>query len=221
VTRDDIKDALIIRLGQRSDLSNNIDMEIQFAQNWVENRPFLPWFLQTTGEDFTLMPGISFYKLPDAFLRELDVAGIKGSLLVADMVDGVVTTGSFEEARKYEPGVLDVRYINTDPCKPLGYSIVGDFLSVAPVPDKEYCARWRTYYARAARLNSAGAQNAWTRESPDSLIAATGLRMAMGYLKSEKVYAEFRAYFDETEAALMKADVARQEAGIVRILGEG
>ena len=45
VTRDEIKDSLIVRLGQRSDLSSSIELEIKLAQTWLENRPFLLHFL--------------------------------------------------------------------------------------------------------------------------------------------------------------------------------
>jgi hypothetical protein len=220
VTRDEIKDSLIVRLGQRSDLSSSIELEIKLAQTWLENRPFLPHFLQKNDYSVSTASCVRKYALPVDFLREVDTAGIKGSFLVGEVDESTCGFSSFEEMRKYDPGVLDVRYVNSAPGKPTGYAIQGSDFLVGPVPDGPYVILLRSYFAKAAELISPTSSNVWTNNSPDSLISAAGLRMSMGYLKSEKVYAEFRAYFDEVEQALMKTDVARQEAGVVRPFGE-
>ncbi|NJM09594.1 MAG: hypothetical protein HC883_01450 [Bdellovibrionaceae bacterium] len=220
VTREDIKDSLIIRLGQRSDLSSSIEREIKFAQVWLENRPFLPFFLQKNNYTVNTSSCLRVYPLPTDFLREVDIAGIKGSFLVGEPNQEECASQAFEEVRKYDPGVLDVRYINATPGKPTGYAIQGAEFLLGPTPDRTYTVLLRSYFARAAELTGSASTNVWTLNSPDSLIAATGLRMSMGFLKSEKVYAEFRAYFDEVERSLIAADVGRQEAGVVRTFGE-
>jgi hypothetical protein len=220
VTREEIKDSLIVRLGQRSDLSTSIEREIKMAQIWLENRPFLPFFLQKNDYTVNTASCLRNYALPSDFLREVDVAGIKGSFLVGEVDESPCGLSDFHEMRKYDPGVLDVRYVNAAPGMPAGYAIQGPEFLVGPAPDKVYLILLRSYYAKGAELISNSSSNVWTNNSPDSLIAATGLRMAMGFLKSEKVYAEFRGYFDEVEQALMKTDVARQEAGVVRTFGE-
>ena len=212
-TRNDIRDAVAERLGQRTDLDTAIELEIRYAQRQLEEERSLPWFLLTRRVSVSTVASTQAVSVPTRFLREYDEAGQKGSVEIQD------DDGNWHELRKLPIGDLDAEFGNTDEARPEAYALIGQEFLLGPIPNAIYTLRIRTFYQGATDLTS-DVSNDWTIYGPDLLIAATGKRMAHGYLRDEGAKAQFDLMYAEAHQRLVAENTAREESGTVRILNE-
>lgn len=78
----------------------------------------------------------------------------------------------------------------------------------APVPDQDYPVEI-IYYSEIQPLDSTNQQNLFTRECPQAMLFGT-LLQAQGYLKALDKLPVWKAYYEDSLAALKKEDNARR-----------
>lgn len=195
--RDDAVQIIMDRLGQRTGLETLIIRHMQAAQQTLQSKPTLPWFLVRTWDFTTSQP---YEPVPHHFLREVeDVCPLM-------MID---TVGSPLEKLDYDFLITSPDYAGRG--KPTAYAVQGGRIYLFKAPDKSYDFRFM-YYAADAPLTS-NIKNHWLMFASDLLIAATGISVAKS-LRDLEAAALFERDFAVAWADFIRADTARRFAGL-------
>lgn len=190
MTRDEAVSLIQRRLGNRTDLADDIITEMQNQQNLLEMMPELPWFLLKVTS--TLQADASNYDqidLPSDFILEYEEDDLEwnndGTWVPIDKDD-------WDAMKRADLSLYDA---------PSFYASIGEQFWLRPAPESQLTFRLR-YYAKAAVL-STDIENVWLANAPEVLIGQTGVIMA-SYLRDK----EAKALFDEslkTATVLMQA----------------
>lgn len=226
MTRDDAVTIILTRCGMRQNdkkLQAACVMELVLAQQTkLERAAFKPWFLLSEDETTITLPGEARIPLPRFFLQEYE----HGSVWLREYFDDREDTPGyvpmpFVHIPKLDETQLIEKYQYSN--RPAAYTIVNNYLTVAPVPNGTYLFKMK-YYKAATVINAeygAGkAENEWLRYAPDWLIGETGAIIAGSYIKDAATAAEFKAQAASAQSSLYVEHCARDEANRVRSMGD-
>jgi hypothetical protein len=201
----------LTRLGNRGGeaaLVTSAETEIQLAQKSLENKPFLPWFLETDGSGLELAVSAQTVALPGAFLRMLDEDDSELWLTDAE--------GTKQQLPRKDKAILVNSYQEDDPAMPVAYAVTGRTLWFSHVADIAYPVTVR-YFARDTALTT-NITNNWLTEAPSLLIAALGMTMAK-YTRDAAAFEIFQSDATAEFNSLVTTDAAMREAGRSRKAG--
>lgn len=206
MTRNQIRDLIALRLGNRTDLNDRIVSEMQLVQNDLEQEDFLPWFLlshETFSNDATnthlidLSTEISSFILPYES-ADLEWQDTDGTWVAMDKVLSVKDLQR-ADSRAFEETT------------PAVYAAVGDYFQIYPDPEEQLTFRQWVYLKDT--VLSTDITNGWTANAPELLASLTCAKMAPQLQMADlvEVYAGMAAV---ALGRLRKLDEARRTAAI-------
>lgn len=211
MTRNEARAVVADRLGNRTDLNDEIDLALRMAQVELEQGPFYPWFLLTT--DSTLVtaasPGFDQLVMPTDFIKEYEET---------DLEWWDSTNSKWVMLERDDANTLrraDLSAYDT----PSFYAPIGTTAFLLPAPTATLTFRL-TYYAAAAELTS-DITNGWLTNAPEVLISKAGLKIAP-FVENSAAVAAFGQSLALALRALEQADLAKRAANerpVMRYLG--
>lgn len=207
--RDTAVSLIGLRLGQRTDLTSAILLEMQEVQNTVlEQHEWLPWFLESEMASADCTADDERLPLPSDFLGELEEAGLWLYDATAESPFTELSKGTYDELLRKHP----------TPAKPRAYAITGSYFLLKPTPDAVYSFKMRYYQADA--ILDTNIENKWLANASDLVMALTGVVMAEKYLQNGQLADRFKQDAGDAWARLYKRHVAWQEANQTRRMGD-
>lgn len=196
-------DILMGRLGRTDpDLRAKCLLEMQLAQEALEQSETLPWFIQGEKAEATTDANERRLRLPADFLRESE----EQALLLVN------SDGSKKDLPKEGYDEL-LAYYGQQVGPPEAYAIRGEYLLFFPIPDQEYSVEFSSYYGRQTPPeDTTASENAWFRNAADLVIARAGLLIATNYLKDAELTSTFDGLLGDAKKRLFHLEVAREEA---------
>ena len=209
LTRDQIISTVLTRAGNRSNdavLTAAAKTEIVLVQSELESEPFLPWFIISTEQTFTITSGDPNITLPSDFLREYE-----------DEDMWYYNASSSPTKKKLEKMDIDdmTQWLrSTEANEPRAYAIVGGQMILGPVPnDAAALGSIKTrYYQRANVLSDLVSTNAWTLNADWLLVNRLGELMATQYIRDKVLGDAFAERAKMAYAKIIAAHVAREQA---------
>lgn len=205
MTRDQIRDLIALRLGNRTDLNDRIVSEMQLVQDDLEQGDFLPWFLTTlidtlandvTNTDIIDLPSV----LPDFILplEDVDLEWYDGTSWV-----GLDKRYSMRELQHADSRIFDENI-------PAMYTIIGTQVRIYPDPGEVKTFRW--WYSAKQTVLTIDGTNGWTANAPELFASMTCAKMAPQLQMADmvQVYAGMAGIAMER---LRKFDEARRTTG--------
>lgn len=122
---------------------------------------FIPWFLLSAFQTYTLVQGQNLIALPSDFIQEFE-----------DNQPWYQTETGWVKINK-NPFDRSNSFLESDGGPPRFYEVQRQGYWFHPVADKDYTVRLRYFKREAALVNDADT-NKWTEEAADLLIAETG-----------------------------------------------
>jgi len=207
-------DLLMGRLGGRSrpELRALCLLEMKtWQETECEGAEELPWFLITERAETDTEIGEPRIPLPSDFIREVEDENL---ILVGE--DGVTETQiekvSFDEAEE--------RFGNAEPGTPSVYHVKGDYVILAPPPDRVAIVRFPAYYAKQPEpIDSDDSENGWFKWAPDVMMYGAGVIVATLHLKDPELMQLMTTLLTRAQNRLNKVIVAREEANRNRRMG--
>jgi hypothetical protein len=201
--RDSAVSLIATRLGNRTDLDSRIVAEMQYVQEMLENREYLPVFLLSDITSLATVADQDYVSLPSDFLREYE----EGNLWYYDSTVSAGVSPWKEMSKRPVQDVKEGYSLTTD--SPEVYALLSDKIIVGPVPNAAYTLKFY-YYARDAVLSS-NIENQWLKYAPDLMIALTGLQVAT-FIQDATMINTFGAMATDADTRFMNADQARRHA---------
>jgi hypothetical protein len=192
------------RLGNRSDLTARIILEMQLVQaDTLERHHWLPWFLETEFNDAVAGYGDPRISMPPEFLQEIEDETLW------------MRNRSETEWQPLDRVASDQATKNTTTTgRPEAYTISGEYLVLLPYAlDQDYLLSWR-YYGAATVLDT-NIENKWLKYAPKLLIAATCYALAE-HVERRELKPEFQADITAAWDTLYRLHTAREEANRTR-----
>lgn len=215
MTRSQLVAIMLARLGRRNDtlLQVNIETELQNVQETVcEQRPSLPWFLLSEMTDANTTAGEDRIELPGDFLMESDEE--EGALWYYDS-----TNEDNQWILLTKDSEVFLKATQSGTGAPVAYALAGEYLIVKPTPDDTYPMRFK-YFKKDELLTGDNSDNQWMKFGRNCLMYETLAVVAREYMKDEASAAGFEARAAENWERLRRAEIARQEAGRDRQMGD-
>lgn len=208
MTRDEVVQILGWRLGDRSDMAERIIAEMKFVQrSKLEQREWLPWFLETELAVAETTVGEARVELPDDFLGEIEEQHLWIELEAGQPTQELIKMEYDEAKRRFpEPGV------------PVAYAVTGKYLHLFPTPLQVYQLSMR-YYAADADMAAANVETLWLKYAPDLVIAEVGELVARKHIQNGALADSFAKDAVVALATLYARHTARQEVNMERALG--
>lgn len=170
MTRNQIRDLIALRLGNRTDLDDRIVSEMQMVQDDLEQGDFLPWFLatmvDTLNNDATNTDIIELStELPNFILplEDADLEWFDGTKWVPLERRHSLRELQHADSRIFEAG----QYV---------YTIIGTQIRLLPDPGEVLNFRW-WYHAKDTAL-TADISNGWTTNAAELVASMTCAKMA-------------------------------------------
>lgn len=167
MTYNDILQLLRNRLGNRTDLDTNIQLELGIAQEHMENNladPIMPWFMERRAS----ITATGKAAVPTDFIREVDDCL---------PIFRLSSQAGYTELQKVFPEDLTKAKLAGRSDPPNIYALVGQEIELYPEPDGEYVLEF-LYYGSEEKLSNATQGNGWSNHAPELLVAAAGKRLA-------------------------------------------
>lgn len=179
--RSEAVDLCARRLGYRTNKNDEIAVEMQLAQQRLEQGvivaneeqqvfTFHPYFLLSELESKLTTIGEERIPVPDAFLKEAEPDALwryNAAATEATEVWTVLCKDDLDHLRK--------RYSGSG--QPAAYALTGRYFRLLPTPDKEYVIRM-LYYKADTVLNAPSVENKWLNYAHLLLCAETVKNMA-------------------------------------------
>lgn len=197
-------DILMGRLGRTDpDLRSKCLLEMQLAQESLEQSETLPWFIQGEKADSLTDIDERRLRLPPDFLRESEEQELV--YIDSEGEEHSLEKGSYDELREeFGAGATG---------EPKKYAIRNDYIVFFPIPDSQYAVAFSSYYARQTPPeDTTASENAWFKNASDLLIARAGLVIASNYLKDPELVQTFGDLHKDAKTRLFHLEVAREEA---------
>lgn len=188
-------------LGFRADQVDNIILQLQESQRFLEKGRSLPRFLKQEDATLVVASGTGQVAFPTGFLREVD-----GELLRYYDTDD-------EEYVFLEKLTKDEslsRFVDVDAGPPIAYAVRKAGIDFFPERDASYNLTW-TYYKSAEALTS-DIENAWLASAPEVLIGHAGMAMAKD-LRDMEAVSIFQAMHAEAWKNMFADDILLEEVG--------
>jgi hypothetical protein len=197
-------------------IQDQVRDEFQAQQDELENAEHgtMPWFLENeyTNAAFKTTAASPTIAVPTGFLRELDE--VRCALFYQDTSQDdewvPITKADYDE--------LKVTFGDVGSGAPQGYCLLGTNYRVFPTPDAEYPLK-ALIYMRDAPLET-DIENNWLKYAAKVLVGKVGVVAASQLVRDEGAVPYFESMYAQGMAALLRANVARQEAGRSRSMGE-
>lgn len=221
MTRDDLIALALAGCGRRENdswLQGIAVKELAIVQAEIlERADFKPWFLLSEFLRTTTVAGEARVALPPAFLEEQE----EGNLWIQPDA-----AADYTELSRDDPGILEARYGDT-PSIPVKYSIIGNYFTLFPIPDKTYPLKVRVYlsepaltYAYGSEAQQAVTTNKWITYAADWTKAELGQRLCSLYIKDANTAATFAQEAKDAKQRLYVQHVAREEMNRDRSQGD-
>lgn len=207
MTRNDIRQLVALRLGNRTDLDDAIDLHIRLAQPELEKMEDLPWFL-AAASTLTLTQDVEYVDVPTGFLREYEADSFK-------LYDASGTAVRRLEKADYEDLVA---CWGDATGSPRGYALVGNRFYFRPIPDAAYTVKTMLYFKEDEL--STDTSNNWTTETPMLMVAEVG-KMVSQYVQNNTALQGFMALAQEARQNLLVANQGREMANREDSFGGG
>jgi hypothetical protein len=196
------------RLGDRSDMADRIDLELDILQDTVlESKPWHPWFLESELAYASTFPNERRIPLPVDFLGELEESHLyvvePGTLLQRELLKK-----DADVALQLWPGLG----------MPLAYAVSGLYFQFFPKPDDAYPIAMR-YYAKDVRISSDTADSRWMKYAPDIVLAELCQALASKHIKDPEAAAGFTQDAQVAWKRLYDKHIAMAEINQPRSLG--
>jgi len=214
MTRNELRALIALRLGNRTDLDDRIDAEIQLAQADLEGEAWLPWFLLT--QTTTL---------------QTDAVNTDRVDLSTDLPDFILpheesnwewqdSTGAWIPIEKrYD--LREQQYVDSrvfDESTPAIYTLVGSTLILYPDPGAQLTLRgW--YFSKADTLSS-DIENGWTKYAPELLASLTCAKLAP-LLQMGDMVNVYAGMYNTALARLQQMDEARRASATNLVMQYG
>lgn len=204
MTRDEAVNILLNRLTRFNDtvMKNYVITEMKLAQQRLEKRRILPWFLVSevvfTSTDITE----ERVPTPSDFLRELDQAAVWF----------IKTDGTRKKLRKMEYEDMYDRYNATG--EPVAYALVGRYFRVRPLPTEGTKYKIEMMYYKKDEILDTDIQNCWLEHFPDYLMAEAGRILAARYIKNAALVREFQEDITRESSVLEVNEQARRDSNM-------
>lgn len=206
-------DLVMGRLGgrKRPELRALVLQEMRaFQQTECEGAEELPWFLITEQAETETEAGERRIPFPSDFIREVE----DGNLVLIDE-DGEeieISSTSYQE--------LENRFGNAEPGTPEIYHVRGNYIILAPPPDRIMTVRYPAYYAKQEQpIDSEDSENGWFREASDVIMWGAGVIVATLHLKDPELMSVMTTLLARAQARLRNVITAREEANRERRMG--
>jgi hypothetical protein len=194
------------RLGDRDDMADRINAELDYIQDYVlESNPWLPWFLESEMASADTTPHEARLPIPQDFLSEVEESHL---FLLVD--------GEKIPLRKGTADRLSVAFPAEG--RPVAYALVNEYFVLSPTPDAEYPVTMR-YYAKDARLSTSFDTSRWAKHAIDVVINELLAILAGKHIKDQGAAAAFAAEAKEAWGRLYVTHTARMEVNQVRLMG--
>jgi hypothetical protein len=199
--RDTAVNLIARRLGNRTDLNDSIIAELQFVQELLENREYLPWFLLSELASTSTVADEERLALPSDFLMEYE--------------QGALWYYSASSETKWTPLVKrpieDLKGAFDSSGAPQYYALANGYFRLGPVPDAVYNIKM-LYYKRDEGLDT-NIENNWLKYAPALMVAMTGVQVAT-YIQNERMIQVFAAALQRAEVEFYNALEARKHANM-------
>lgn len=191
-------DIWMSRLGQRKSLRVREDMvaEINAAIRNLENKPFVPWFLEQKAQ-LTVSAGDTSVSLPDNFILETE------HHRPYYVLDGTV----YYLGKRIRGAVFGFQTTSTSPQI---YGIIGNTMEFRPVADQAYTFNLYYYAKNGGSFadDDNEVTNVWVLEAEEWIFAEAAIKVAALHLQNQALGADFVGL-----AAAAKRDIyAKHEA---------
>lgn len=209
MTRDQVVQMLGWRLGDRSDMSERIVLEMALAQRVVleENR-WLPWFLLKDWAGGETVAGVPSVALPVDFLMESE----EGHMYLTT-VDGAQV-----RLKKQDYDIAKAATADSNPSQPLYYARQGNAFYFFPVPDAAYELDMQ-YYGQDTDMTTANVETNWLKYAPDLVLAVVGKELVEKHIQNPEQMAGFANDAVAAWERLYAKHVAMQEVNEARYMG--
>ena len=204
--RDDAVKIVNYRLGNRR-MNEVILAEMKFVQREVlEQRPWLPWFLESELATASTQAGERRVPLPEDFLMEIEeeslwLEGPDGALIELDKII-------------YDKGMR----VLTGSGMPEAYALASGYFQFFPKPDAAYPLHMR-YLAKGPDITADDLEISWLLHAAELVVAEVGLVIAEKHLQNANLAMAFRADAEKANTALYNKHIALQELNQVRLVG--
>ena len=209
--RDTAMNRIQVKLGFRGAtfLTTEITNAFLDAQEKLESRPLLPWFLRTEMSSITTVSGEERVVTPSDFIREDEESALWYFDASADDAD------KWTEIVKDDQSVLRHKHPGDGP--PIAYSIHGDYFRLFPTPDDVYTLKL-AYYQNDTLLET-NIENKWMLHASDLMIGLVGKDIATD-LRDADAIAIFKDMIIEGQAQLVTDTEARRHENARYIIGD-
>ena len=200
------------RLGDRDDMVDRIDMELDYVQDYVlESRAWYPWFLQSELASATTAANEVRVTLPSDFLAEVE----ESHLYIMDPVGAAAVP-----LIKKDPDVAQALTFGMQSATgfPRFYAISGLNFRFYPTPDDAYSIQMQ-YYAKDARISDSSADPKWLQYAADVVLAELLTILAGKHIKDAESAAGFAADAQAAWLRLYQKHTAMMELNQPRSLG--
>lgn len=206
-TRADARSRIQRGLGFRSDLSDEINDAILEAQDELEGRATLPWFLIEEDATMATVADTATIALPTDFIRETEDPF---RFTDSDGEARVIEKREFEAAQRAYPGAT------TESDYPFVYALRLNTFHFFPTPDAAYTITY-SYYKKATQLTS-DINNVWLANVPNLIVGRAGLILARD-LRDPDAVGIFTRMADKWQDWLAREIANREVANFPQQLG--
>ena len=190
--------------------------EFQTQQEELEHSELgtMPWFLENeyTNATFKTSSSSPLIAVPTGFLRELDE--VRCALFYQDTTQ----SDQWVPIPKADYDELKTAFGSTVAGKPQGYCLLGVRYRVFPESDAEYNLKALIYMADTPLTTNV--ENNWLKYAAKVLVGKVGRVTATQLIRDVGAAAFFDEMYTQGLAGLLRDNVARQEAGRSREMGE-
>lgn len=190
--------------------------EFQAQQEELEHAELgtMPWFLENeyTNASFKTSTSSPLIAVPTGFLRELDE--VRCALFYKDATQ----SDQWVPIEKADYDELKAALGGTTAGKPQGYCLLGTNYRVFPESDAAYDLKALIYMADTAL--DTNIENKWLKYAAKVLVGKVGRVTATQLIRDTGAAAFFDEMYNQGAAGLLRDNVARQEAGRSREMGE-
>lgn len=229
--RDSAVSRIANKVGFRSDLVTLIQTALQDAQDELERKSSLPWFLIKENTPFTVTPATPIvatpqeYALPTGFIKEVDwqdgnlryqlSPAPPGPTIFLEKMD-LLKAENYFFGRQMIRWNVNIEIISVEdtqwtPGAPYVYVLRENTVRIYPGPDKVYNLLW-DYYAHDQTLLGSNLTNQWLTFAPWYLIGLAGVLVASD-LRDNEAVGYFQALEQRAQASFLAEQVERERAG--------
>jgi hypothetical protein len=196
------------RLGRYTDNPTELDTfildELKAAQNRLENKTSLPWFLKTRLSGLQTVVGEERIVIPYNWLRVRE-DWEKPVQILKDGLWRNLPVYSYEKLWENTTAVPDL---------PVGCAQDGGDIVLGPPPAESYPIKLGYFKREFVLVTGTVVSNGWLKYAFDLIISEAGFILANNYLKNAEAAGQFRAEIQRAEQDLRMTTIAYETAAM-------